>query len=127
MPTSRAKSSGFKKPAVTVILFILSLIFIVTAYCMVLKNGITSFDNRLIIELILGAVGTFFVLCVAVRIPPEAHKSEQKALSQGPQHVHTAADKQPHKHSTYLDIVHLPYALFHHRNFLDRHRHDKRA
>jgi putative ABC transport system permease protein len=49
----------FKNPIVTVILFILSIVFIGAAYRLVLKNGITYFDNILLTEIVLGAVGTF--------------------------------------------------------------------
>lgn len=48
-----------KNPVVTVILFILSIAFLGTAYGLVLKNGITYFDNRLLTEIILGSIGTF--------------------------------------------------------------------
>lgn len=48
-----------KNPIVTVLLFILSIACIGTAYVLVMKNGITNFDNRLLIEVLLGAVGTF--------------------------------------------------------------------
>lgn len=48
-----------KSPVLTVILFLLSVAFLGTAYGMVLKNGIETFDNRLILEIILGAIGTF--------------------------------------------------------------------
>lgn len=48
-----------KNPIVTVILFILSIAFIGTAYGMVIKNGIMDFDKKLLIEVILGAIGTF--------------------------------------------------------------------
>lgn len=48
-----------KHPAVTVMLFILSVAFICTAYAMVLKNGIATFDSRLLVECAFGAVGTF--------------------------------------------------------------------
>lgn len=48
----------FKNPVITIILFILSIACIGTAYGLVLKNGIMKFDNRLLFEIILGAVGT---------------------------------------------------------------------
>lgn len=48
-----------KNPVVTIILFILSIACIGTAYWQVLKNGIQFFDRRLLIEIILGSVGTF--------------------------------------------------------------------
>ena len=47
-----------KNPVLTVILFILSIACIGTAYYLVLKNGI-RFDKRLLFEVILGASGTF--------------------------------------------------------------------
>ncbi len=50
---------SIKNPVVTVILFILSLVCLGVAYGMVLKNGIAIFDHRLVIEMVLGAVGTF--------------------------------------------------------------------
>jgi putative ABC transport system permease protein len=48
-----------KNPVLTVILFILSIACIGTAYYLVLKNGISRFDKRLLFEVILGAAGTF--------------------------------------------------------------------
>ena len=48
-----------KKTAVTVFLFVLALICIITAYVLVLSNGIIDFDGWLAFEIILGAVGTF--------------------------------------------------------------------
>jgi ABC-type transport system, involved in lipoprotein release, permease component len=48
-----------KNPVITVILFILSVACIGSGYYMVLKNGITYFDKKLITEIILGSVGTF--------------------------------------------------------------------
>lgn len=47
-----------KNPVLTVILFILSIACLGTAYGLVLKNGITYFDNRLLLEILLGTVGT---------------------------------------------------------------------
>lgn len=43
----------------TIILFILSICFLVTAYYMVIKNGLYNLDNTLTIEIILGSIGTF--------------------------------------------------------------------
>lgn len=48
-----------KNPVLSVVLFIASIICLGTAYALVLKNGIYEFDNRLLFEVILGAVGTF--------------------------------------------------------------------
>lgn len=48
-----------KNPVLTVILFILAIACIGTAYYLVLKNGISRFDRKLLFEVILGAVGTF--------------------------------------------------------------------
>ncbi len=48
-----------KNPAVTTVLFILSVLLIGTAYRLVLKNGIASFDRMLAFECVLGAAGTF--------------------------------------------------------------------
>jgi putative ABC transport system permease protein len=48
-----------KNPVITVILFILSIVFIGVAYKLVLKNGIANLDRKLLAEVILGAVGTF--------------------------------------------------------------------
>lgn len=48
-----------KSPVITVFLFILSIACIGTAYWQVLKNGIMLFDRRLLIEIILGSLGTF--------------------------------------------------------------------
>ncbi len=49
----------FKNPVITIALFILSIAFLWKAYSMVLENGITYFDNRLIMEVLLGIAGTF--------------------------------------------------------------------
>lgn len=48
-----------KNPILTIVLFILSIGFLGTAYGLVLKNGIVMFDNRLLVEIILGTIGTF--------------------------------------------------------------------
>lgn len=48
-----------RNPLLTVILFILSIVCLGIAYTMVLKTGIAVFDNRLVIEIVLGAAGTF--------------------------------------------------------------------
>lgn len=48
-----------KNPIFTTLLFVLSIISIGTAYVMVMETGIGTFDNRLLLEVILGAVGTF--------------------------------------------------------------------
>lgn len=48
-----------KNPVLTIILFILSIACIGIAYYLVIKNGISSFDKRLLFEVILGAIGTF--------------------------------------------------------------------
>lgn len=48
-----------KSPLLTVTLFILSIVFLGAAYGLVLKNGIQVFDNRLYLEMTLGAIGTF--------------------------------------------------------------------
>lgn len=48
-----------KSPVLTIIMFVLSLACIGYAYAEVLKNGIANFDNQLLFEIILGAVGTF--------------------------------------------------------------------
>lgn len=48
-----------KNPILTMILFILSLLCIIAAYVLVLKNGIMLFDRRLLFEIILGSIGTF--------------------------------------------------------------------
>lgn len=48
-----------KNPVLTVILFILSIACIGTAYKLVLKNGIGNFDKKLIFEIVLGSIGTF--------------------------------------------------------------------
>lgn len=48
-----------KNPAVTLLLFMLSVAFLSAAYTMVLKYGIASFDRRVIVECVLGAIGTF--------------------------------------------------------------------
>lgn len=48
-----------KSAAATVVLFVLSLACIVTAYVLVIRNGIIDFDMRLVLEIILGGAGTF--------------------------------------------------------------------
>ncbi|MDI6619168.1 MAG: ABC transporter permease [Clostridiales bacterium] len=48
-----------KNPIVTALLFTLSVACLAVAYALVLKNGITRFDNRLLFEVILGSIGTF--------------------------------------------------------------------
>jgi len=48
-----------KNPVITIILFILSVACIGTAYKLVLKNGILYFDKMLAFEIILGSIGTF--------------------------------------------------------------------
>ena len=48
-----------KKPFTTAVLFIFSVILIGSAYVMVLKYGIITFDRKTIIECVLGAAGTF--------------------------------------------------------------------
>lgn len=48
-----------RNPVITIILFILSVALIGTAYALVLKNGIGDFDRKLVFEIILGAAGTF--------------------------------------------------------------------
>lgn len=48
-----------KNPVLSVVLFIVSLVCLGTAYFLVLKNGIYVFDNKLLFEVIIGAVGTF--------------------------------------------------------------------
>lgn len=48
-----------KNPVLTIILFILSIACIGTAYKLVLKNGIGNFDKKLIFEIVLGSIGTF--------------------------------------------------------------------
>lgn len=48
-----------KSPVLTVLLFILSVACLGVAYALVIKNGIMQFDNMLLFEIILGAIGTF--------------------------------------------------------------------
>ena len=48
-----------KNPILTLVMFMLSLACIGVAYAGVLKNGITIFDNQLLGEIVLGAIGTF--------------------------------------------------------------------
>jgi len=48
-----------KSPVITILLFILSIGCIGTAYYLVLKNGIIILDRRLFIEILLGSIGTF--------------------------------------------------------------------
>jgi len=48
-----------KNPIVTIILFILSVACLGTAYGLVLKNGLMRFDKMLLFEIILGSIGTF--------------------------------------------------------------------
>lgn len=48
-----------KNPVLIIILFILSIACICTAYKLVLKNGIMSIDQWFAVEIILGIIGTF--------------------------------------------------------------------
>lgn len=48
-----------RKPVVTVILFLFSIACLGTAYGLVMKNGIFTFDKRLLYEILLGSIGTF--------------------------------------------------------------------
>lgn len=48
-----------KNPVITIALFVLSIAFLWKAYSMVLESGITYFDNRLLMEVLLGITGTF--------------------------------------------------------------------
>jgi putative ABC transport system permease protein len=48
----------FKSPVVTMIMFILSIVCLGLAYGLVLKNGIKNFDKNIVIEVLLGALGT---------------------------------------------------------------------
>jgi putative ABC transport system permease protein len=48
-----------RHPVLTVVLFVLSIVCLGIAYGMVLKNGIYTFDKRLLLEIVLGSVGTF--------------------------------------------------------------------
>lgn len=55
----RNEKQRLKSTWVTVILFILSVGFLGTAYGLVLKNGIMKFDRQLLLEVIIGSIGTF--------------------------------------------------------------------
>ena len=48
-----------RRPWLTLLLFLLSLACLGTAYSQVIHNGIMTFDSRLRNEIILGAIGTF--------------------------------------------------------------------
>jgi putative ABC transport system permease protein len=48
-----------KNPVLSVVLFIISIICLGTAYALVLKNGIAYFDRKLLFEVSIGAIGTF--------------------------------------------------------------------
>lgn len=48
-----------KSPFLTIILFILAITCLCIAYGLVMKNGIQTFDRRLVFEMSLGALGTF--------------------------------------------------------------------
>ena len=48
-----------KNPIVTVVLFVLSIICIGLSYNLVLSNGITAIKQELIVEVLLGTIGTF--------------------------------------------------------------------
>lgn len=50
-----------KNTAVTMLLFILSLVCIITAYILVLKNGVIESRAMTVFEICLGAVGTFLL------------------------------------------------------------------
>lgn len=56
---SKNEKPAVKHPALTIVLFLLSVICLGVAYQQVLKNGIMDFDWILLREVILGAVGTF--------------------------------------------------------------------
>ncbi len=53
------ETPAVKKPAMTLTLFLLSVLCIGIAYAMVLKYGIATFDRKIVIEGILGSIGTF--------------------------------------------------------------------
>ncbi len=53
------ENQKIRNPILTVILFILSIGCIGTAYALVLKNGIQQFNSMLAFEMTLGALGTF--------------------------------------------------------------------
>lgn len=48
-----------KNPILTSILFVLSIACLITAYSMVMKNGLRMLDKSLLIEVVLGSIGTF--------------------------------------------------------------------
>ncbi|AET67178.1 ABC-type transport system, involved in lipoprotein release, permease component [Desulfosporosinus orientis DSM 765] len=50
-----------RKPIITFLMIVLAIIFIGLGYKMALKYGIATFDRKIIIECILGAVGTFLL------------------------------------------------------------------
>lgn len=50
-----------KNPIVTWLMFIAAVVLIGIAYKMVMENGIMRFDNTLLFECIMGAVGTFLL------------------------------------------------------------------
>jgi len=56
---SKNEKPAVKHPALTIVLFVLSVICLGVAYQQVLQNGIMHFDWILLREVILGAIGTF--------------------------------------------------------------------
>ena len=72
-----------KNPVLTIILFVLSVIFTVTAYKMVLKYGIATFNRRLVIECILGAIGTFLFFASLSGFLLSMIKANQKVYFKG--------------------------------------------
>lgn len=59
--TKQNEKQQVRSPVLTLVLFLLSVLFLGVAYQMVLQYGILTFDNRLLAECVLGAIGTFLL------------------------------------------------------------------
>jgi putative ABC transport system permease protein len=72
-----------RSPVLSSVLFILAVMLIGTAYKLVIKNGIFSFDNQLLFECIIGAVGTFLLFASLSGFLLEALKANRKFYLKG--------------------------------------------
>lgn len=76
--TRRNEKQRIKNPLLTMVLFLLSLVFIGVAYWMAIKYGIASFDKKIIIEMALGAIGTFLLFASLSGALPQIIKANKK-------------------------------------------------
>jgi putative ABC transport system permease protein len=72
-----------RKTGVTVLLTVLAIACIGAAYGMVLKFGITEFDYKIIIEMSLGAAGTFLLFAALSGILPGLVKANERFYFKG--------------------------------------------